>query len=222
MNNETKAKEVAYCWFESKFKEGAPVAKDVFLYDRELWDSMQTQLVTAGENPTHDDVKELVRRMDKGGWLGGIAEGRTFDEQRTIIVDRQNNWRNTGHAEGTEGIAADLTRYAGAMREPKLAEYYATQHWINRSRQHRATCNWTCQLCLKRHPENSGSLVTHHRSYKKEGGECALYNESSRELMALCASPCHQLADIARYICVGRITAEDLEISLRPLFASVR
>ena len=222
MNNEIKAKRVAYDWFRNRSLAGRPIMKDVFLYDRELWDSMQKDLMSVGENMIHDEVKELIRRMDKGGLLGGVAEGLTFDEQLAIVEIRQNNCKETGHPDGANGIAKEISKYYNCVSDAKLAEYYKELHWQRISREYRASKNWTCELCLKEHAPGSGSLVTHHLSYKLQNGATALYAETSRELMALCAEPCHQLADIARYIRVGRISDCDLEIALRPLFARVR
>jgi hypothetical protein len=222
MKNEIESRRVAYNWFRKRSLDNNPVMKDVFLYDRELWDSMQKDLMSAGENAIHDEVKELVRRMDKGGFLGGIAEGITFDEQLAIVERRQNNYKETGHPDGVDGIAKDISKYSTCVSDAKLSEYYNEIHWQRISREYRSSKNWTCELCLKEHAVGSGSLVTHHLSYKLENGKTALYAETGRELMALCAEPCHQLADIARYIRVGRISDYDLEIALRPLFACVR
>lgn len=222
MNNEQTAKEIAYNWFLGRMMGGDPITKDVFLYDRVLWDSMSTQLMEIGESPTHDDVKELVRRLDKGGYLGGIVEKRPFADQQSIVKAKADNRKETGHPDGLDGIADEIVRYSTAMDEPSLAEYYQTPHWGARSQAHREWTNWTCQLCLKNHPPNSASLVTHHRSYELKDGTKALFKETNRELMAVCFSPCHQLADIARYMRVGRITKDQLDTALSPLFACVR
>lgn len=222
MKNENKAREIAYNWFLRKQLSGNPVAKDVFLYDRELWDSMQGELVEAGENPNHDEVKELVRRMDKGAWLGGIAEERTFEDQLKFLETRKRNYAECGHAGGQDGIAADVSRYSDRINPPKLAEYYAEPHWSKRTLQYRESQGWVCELCLKQHRPGSSSLVTHHKSYKLADGSPAFFRETDRELMAVCADSCHQLADIARYLRVGRITDGEIADALSPLFAALR
>jgi len=221
MENEQQSKRIAYNWFIEQSRNGTPVLKDVFLYDRSLWDSMQKQLVEHGENPNHDDVKELVRRLDKGGWLGGIAEGRTFDEQGKLIQIKQTNYKETGHGEGAEGITREIARYANCMGESRLEEYYREPHWERRSRDYRSSRGWVCELCLKQHPGGSASLVTHHLTYRFDDGSKVFFAETDRELMAVCAEPCHQLADIARYMRIGRISQDEIACALSPLFAMV-
>jgi len=215
-------KQIVYEWFKYHYDNGNPVNKDEFLSHRELWDGLQTALSDHGFALTHDPIKNLVANMDKAGWLGGIALGRSFEEQYKEGVEaRRINRKETGHPDGTDGVLYDIARYAEAMNN-QLKDYYSTPYWGLKSKTHKENANWTCELCLKQHPRNSPTLVTHHKSYKLENGECALYHETERELMALCSKPCHQLADIARYIKVGRIDPQSLEVALSPLFNQVR
>lgn len=221
MKHEMTAKRVAYNWFVQQAKNGSPVLKDVFLYDRTLWDSMSRDLVAAGENPNHDDIKELVRRIDKAGYLGGINAGRSFDDQHGEVEAKRLNMKETGHGLGAAGIRADVTKYGEKLADAKLAEYYEEPGWQKRSREYRESKNWTCELCLAVHRPGK-TLVTHHRSYKRADGTSAIRRETDRELMAVCADTCHQLADIARYLRVGRIDSDSVAVAMEPLFHQVR
>lgn len=213
--------EITYNWFLTKQNAGARVEKDDFLCDRVMWDGLQKDLDDNGLYFDHDAVKRLVRKVDKGGWLGGVTEGRTFEEQKAFFDEREQNREETGHPRGADGVIEDIDSYAKAMSE-ELAIYESTTHWAKTSEDYKNKIGWRCELCLRQHRPNSSSLVTHHRSYKLETGECALYRETSRELMAVCADVCHPLADIARYIRAGRIQREDFNAATEPLLQSVR
>ncbi len=177
--------------------------KDKFIYRREEWDELQRVLAEGEHTLCHDEVKKLVIEMDKAGYLGGISLGQVFDDRNNIVETRARNNAEFGHPDGVRGIENLSEVWAEKANSP-LADYYKTPGWIQRSTDFRAGKNWTCELCLRDHNRTRHLLHAHHRTYILADGSSALYRETDRELMALCASPCHQMADIARMVRVGK------------------
>jgi len=177
--------------------------KDAFLSDRVKYDDLQRMLNADGHNMVHDEIKDIVRYMDKGGYLGGIAVSETYDIRHESVLTKKRNLSDYGNPNGIEGICADIANWSEKSNSP-LEEYYKTCGWQARSTAFRKSKNWICELCLKDHSNSKHRLHTHHRTYKLTDGSCALYRETDRELMALCDEPCHKMADIARLIREGK------------------
>ena len=194
-------KRVGYNYFRGLHLRGLLTAgfKDDFLQDREQWDDLQKELISEGFNMLHDDVKGLVTNLDKGGYLGGVVKGASFKDQHEQIEKRKANLKKYGHNLGIEGISSDLCSWAEKSNSP-LKKYYQDPGWTARSLAYRASVGWTCELCLKDHSGTRHRLHAHHLTYTLKDGSSAIYNETDRELMALCDEPCHVLADIVRMI----------------------
>jgi hypothetical protein len=177
--------------------------KDAFLSDRVKYDDLQRMLNADGHNMVHDEIKNIVRYMDKGGYLGGIAVLETYDARHESVLIRKRNLAEYGNPNGIDGIKSDIQSWAEKANSP-LDEYYQTPGWQARSIAFRKSRNWTCELCLKDHTNSKHKLHTHHRTYKLADGTCCLHRETDRELMALCEEPCHKMADIARMVREGK------------------
>jgi hypothetical protein len=198
-------KRVAYDYFYHRQNNGdlEDGWKDKFIYRREEWDALQRTLAKEGHALCHDDIKKLVIEMDKAGYLGGISLLESYDQRHRLVEVRSLNNNEFGHAEGISGII-NLARFLAEKANSPLNDYYQTQGWQARSWEFRKSKNWTCELCLADHSKSKHLLHAHHRTYKLADGSCALYRETERELMALCGSPCHQMADIARMVREGK------------------
>jgi hypothetical protein len=207
----TEEMEVAYSYFRSKFLRGTLKEgfKDDFLSHREQWDSLQELVNSSGRNMLHDDIKGLVRYMDKGGYLGGLMGGETFEERNKIVETKKHNLKEFGCANGIEGIESEMESWADKSNSP-LADYYNTPGWQQRSLDYRRSKKWVCELCLKDHSESHHTLHTHHRTYKLIDGSSAIHRETERELMALCDKPCHVMADVARMVRDGKYLADNV------------
>jgi len=217
-----KPEQIAYEWFARQWANGNEIGKDEFLMDRTKWDDMQTALFEGDHSMEHDEVKSLVRNMDKRGMLGGVAASRTYWDQLDVLADRAENRKQTGHPGGEAGIIDDLGKWAGAVNGTRPEGYYEDIHWRKLSRAYRESQGWRCELCHRRHLPDSAGLVTHHIAYEfPESGEPVWWHETSEVLMAVCASPCHQLADLARYFAVGRIDPATMRRAMEPLFANL-
>ena len=214
-----EAMKVIYEWF----CKNELVTKDHFLSHRELWDGLQREFMNAEMNYQHDEIKRLVAHCDKAGYLGGRSAGLLFEEQHEIVETRNRNRKETGDADGAGGVKRRIATWAEAMAE-ELKEYETTPWWSNRSKLYRASVKWRCELCHRQHPTGSGSLVAHHITYKfpdPDGSE-VFHRETDDVLMAVCKTPCHQLADIARYLSAGRLTQAEIDRAIQPLFAGLR
>jgi hypothetical protein len=198
-------KRIAYNHFltRAKFDDLRPGWKDSFLCDRVEYDALQKDLNLRGHNMCHDEIKDLILKMDKAGYLGGISTLESYDERNALVEQRKTNFIEFGNPGGVESIIEETELWASKANSP-LNDYYQTQGWQARSWEFRKAKNWTCELCLADHSKTKHLLHTHHRTYKLIDGSCALYCETERELMALCASPCHQMADIARMVREGK------------------
>lgn len=208
---------VIYSWFFAR----PSMEKDDFLSDRQLWDGLQRELFTNGFNLQHDEVKQFVRNCDKAGYLGGRAKGFTFSEQCKFLLQKKINKEEVGDSGGVGGIQERIGGWAAAMSE-KLAEYERTTWWVERSRSYRRSVKWRCELCHKNHARSPADLVSHHISYKSPDGMLVFYKETDDILLAVCKSPCHQLADIARYLRVGRLAKEEIDLATQTLLAGIR
>lgn len=198
-------KRVAYNYFYDRQNSGdlEDGWKDKFIYRREEWDALQRTLAEDGHALCHDEIKKLVIDMDKAGYLGGISLMETYDQRHRLVEIRSSNNSEFGHAEGIHGIR-NLAKFLAEKANSPLADYYKSPGWIQRSTEFRESKNWICELCLKDHSKTRHLLHAHHRTYTLADGSSALYRETDRELMALCASPCHQMADIARMVRQGK------------------
>lgn len=209
--------EIIYNWFCSR----PEVEKDDFLCDRQMWDGMQSDLFSGGFNIQHDEIKLLVRKCDKDGYLGGRSKGFSFEDQCRFLDQKEQNRKDFGDPGGEAGIKKRISEWALAMSE-RLSEYERTEWWVNRSNSYRESVGWICELCHNQHERKSRSLVTHHIKYKFIDGSSVFYNETDEILLAVCDSPCHQLADIARYLRAGRISKEEIDTATQTLLAGIR
>jgi hypothetical protein len=208
VNYTYEQKEVAYNYFKEKKDQGLLIDgfKDAFLSHRQQWDDLQKLLNEGGTNNfLHDDVKGLVRCLDKSGYLGGLSDGQTFKERDCLLQLKRENQREFGNPDGVQGILENISEWSGKANSP-LDDYYRTMGWQARSLDYRRRKGWICELCLKDHSSSHHTLHTHHRTYKLADGSSAIGNETDRELMALCDSPCHKMADVARMIREGNFS----------------
>lgn len=208
---------IIYEWF----CKNELVTKDHFLAHRELWDGLQLDFMRSGMNFQHDEIKRLVAQCDKGGYIGGRVAGLSFEEQHEIVEERNRNRKETGDADGVDGVKRKIDTWAAAMSD-ELKEYESSPYWSERSRLYRSSVGYKCELCLRQHPIGARSLVTHHLTYRFTDGESVFYKETDDVLMAVCNSPCHQLADIARYLRAGRLTQDEIDQALQTLFSGIR
>lgn len=78
-----------------------------------------------------------------------------------------------------------------------------SDEWRNKAREHKDRCSWRCQLCGKQ----TSSLEVHHTAE----GYRNLKNEMPWHLLAVCATPCHPIADMMRE---GWFASDDFHASL--------
>jgi len=123
-----KPEQIAYEWFARQWANGTQIGKDEFLMDRTKWDDMQTALFEGEHSMEHDEVKSLVRNMDKRGMLGGVAASRTYWDQLDVLAERAENRKQTGHPGGDAGIIDDLAKWAAAVNGTRPEGYYEDMH----------------------------------------------------------------------------------------------
>lgn len=140
--------------------------------------------------------------------------GRQLEMSEAEKEQEKTNLKETGHRGGTQAIQSVLDKTQIAMMSEELKEYENTPDWKARSKEYRNLKEWTCELCGAK----TNGLVAHHLIYDNIGSG----NEPDEDLIAVCDFPCHQLADIARYFRVGRITQEQIERVTLPLLRNLR
>jgi hypothetical protein len=217
LTNESLAME---WWYEvGRHKDGNGIcAKDFFLSDRLSWEDLQQYIFRHNQDhPSHEDCKNLIRRLDKEG----LAACNSLDDAVKTQQQRKENQREWGTARGTDGLIS-LVENMHAATSRKLSrgyiEYISSSKWKRRAGEYLDQCCivdgfYICEMCGRKHKKRE-TINVHHNTYDGiwKG------QEVDAHLMSCCRGMCHNLADIARRIQCGTVDAASVNDAMRPLF----
>tara|TARA_Y100000310_G_scaffold290246_1_gene317273 strand:- start:5 stop:655 length:651 start_codon:yes stop_codon:yes gene_type:complete len=196
-------------------------AKDQFLACRTSWEELQRAILKEnGDHPTHDETKDLIRKLDKSGMLGHDTLEEAIEAKR-ISRDNLREWNVSKGVEGLAGMVSKMHDATSRTMPDSYLQYINSGTWKRRAARYlneRATHDglWVCEICGTGHPiVNSGRTIqVHHNTYSALHGD-----EHDSHLMAVCDDLCHQMADVLRRIKSGSVDIESLNDMMRPLFS---
>jgi len=207
-------------WYETGRNEGN---KDTFLADRNQWEPLQAYIHQhCGILPTHDDVKALIRQLDKDGSLAQ----ENMERLTEVKMQKKENRNEFGVPEGWDGFERRVETMHKAVSKDIPSNYNAYLKgiaWRRRSRNYLDEhCTfedaWVCEICGRRHRivPFARTIQVHHCDYSITNGK-----EPNEHLMACCDGVCHQIADIVRKGKSGKLDRSQLADIGRSLLANL-
>jgi hypothetical protein len=120
--------------------------------------------------------KNMMQRLRKDKIVPKVHSPKQMEERfQKFIRDFEKNRERRG----TEHLSSQYINYVVNQSE----------EWIKKAREHKERCNFRCQLCGR-----TSKLEVHHTSE----GYRNLTREEPWHLIAVCAKPCHVIADMLR------------------------
>lgn len=199
--------------------------KGQFLAHRNRWEDLEAVLRTENGNGAvtgeiHDETKNIISRLDKGGMLGH----ETLSDAITVRQLRELNKKEWGLPRGVPGLESVVSAMhaATSKRMPdSYRDYIVSSRWKSRAARYlndRATLDgkWVCEICGTPHDivSKGRTIQVHHNDYSTLNG-----SEDDANLMACCDDICHQMADILRRVKNGNVDAAILNDMMRPMFS---
>lgn len=122
------------------------------------------------------NFKNIMQRLRKDKVVPRIRSPRQMRDRFGKFI---RDYKKNRDRKGNEHLSQKYIEYV----------LHQSEAWVAKAREHKKRCNYMCQLCGK-----TSKLEVHHTPE----GYRNLTNEQPWHLIAVCADPCHVIADMLR------------------------